>query len=275
MSETLTRARTFLFTQGRDIDQAQLTHHFEGASPDALLGTLARYQNPDGGFTRLEVDIHAPASNPFATEIALLICVQASVPATSDLLERIVAHLERTQTDDGDWRFAPGVYDHELAPWFQGWQWPNLNPACTTAGLLRELGAGSPELHARVARLFARLANPDDLARDDFYAVRPYAFYFLPEWEHPQRKQYLAALLDWLLRQAPKPDVDGNHFFAYVRGPQTWTGQHIPRDILNDRLDRLTAEQEADGGWPSPYSPAWRGWITIQNLLTLRAFGRV
>ena len=160
------------------------------------------------------------------------------------------------------------------ALWFQGWQWPNLNPCLHHRRTARELGAARRSCtrasHASSHASPIQTTSP----ATNFDAVRPYAFYFLPEWEHPQRKQYLAALLDWLLRQAPKPDVDGNHFFAYVRGPQTWTGQHIP-DILNDRLDRLTAEQEADGGWPSPYSPAWRGWITIQNLLTLRAFGRV
>jgi hypothetical protein len=37
----------------------------------------------------------------------------------------------------------------------------------------------------------------------------------------------------------------------------------------------LAAEQQEDGGWPTPYNPNWRGWVTVQNLLVLRAFGKI
>jgi hypothetical protein len=37
----------------------------------------------------------------------------------------------------------------------------------------------------------------------------------------------------------------------------------------------LEAEQSDDGGWPSPYNAGWRGWVTVQSLLTLKAFDRL
>jgi hypothetical protein len=47
-------------------------------------------------------------------------------------------------------------------------------------------------------------------------------------------------------------------------------------------LDVRIARQQADGGWPiswPPPSPAaeseWRGWVTVQMLMTLRANGRL
>jgi hypothetical protein len=49
----------------------------------------------------------------------------------------------------------------------------------------------------------------------------------------------------------------------------------LPAHILKRRLDMLEAEQQADGGWPTPYNEGWRGWFTDQNLLILRAFGRI
>jgi hypothetical protein len=49
----------------------------------------------------------------------------------------------------------------------------------------------------------------------------------------------------------------------------------MPPTLLADRLQRLVAEQLPDGGWPTPYNPAWRGPVTINNLLILRAFGAV
>jgi hypothetical protein len=274
--DTRAKASQFFQQHGRDIDRAQWAYHFGGQPLGHLLAVLARYQNPDGGFHGLEVDIKAPDSNPFATEIALQICLQADVPRDHPLLQKAVAYLERTQEESGNWRFAPGVYEHELAPWFQGWEWPNLNPACTLAGLLKELGLGSDLLHARVERLFAQLARVEDLTSDEFYSARPYAYYFLPEWNHPQRELYVSGVLWWLIRQhLAGKDLDGNHFFAYVRHPGTYTARYLPQNILSERLNSLQAEQEEDGGWPTPYDTNWRGWTTIQNLLVLRAFGSI
>jgi hypothetical protein len=275
--DAVARAAHFFQEHGRDIDRARFAYHFEHRTHDQLLDVLVRYQNADGGFGHgLEPDIEAPDSNPFATELALLICLQAEVPRDRPLLAGTVAYLERTQDDDGGWRFSEAVYAHPLAPWFQGWQWPNLNPACTIAGLLKEIGLGSPALHARADALFTRLARLEDVAGDEFYGVRPYAYYFLPDWEHPQRELYLAGVLWWLIRQHVSGKLaDSEHFFAYVRTLRTYTGRLLPTEIVAERLDQLAAEQAEDGGWPSPCSEHWRGWTTVQNLLVLRAFDRL
>ncbi len=270
------RAGRFLEQHGRDIDRARFAYHFGTTSQEELLAVLSRYQNADGGFARLEVDIKAPESNPFATELALVICVQAQVASEHPLLQRAVAYLEATQDEDGGWRFTPEIYQHELAPWFQGWEWPNLNPACTLAGVLKQLGLGSERLHAGVERLFAQRANVKDVALGEFYDVRPYAGYFLPEWAHPQRDFYLSGVLWWLIRQQLESKLDdAGHFFEYVRSPQTYPGKHLPSTMLAEQLDRLVAEQQEDGGWPSPYNAGWRGWVTVQSLLVLQQFGRL
>lgn len=275
--DAIERAREFIAGNGRDIDQARFGFHFAGLPLEQLIAALERYQNADGGFGRgLEPDITAPDSNPFATELALNYCLAAGVPRDQPLLRRAVAYLEAAQDDDGCWRFAPAIYEHELAPWFQGWEWPNLNPSCSIAGLLRELGLGSERLHGRVAQLFATHARVADLTGDDFYAARPYAYYFLPQWEHPRRELYLSGLLWWLIRGHLAGSLaDAGHFFAYVRSPQTYTGRMLPAEIIAAELDRLTGEQQDDGGWPSPYAPHWRAPFTVESLLTLRAFGRI
>lgn len=271
--DTVSRAGRFLEEQGRDIERARFGYHFGNASKDELLEALCRYQNPDGGFGHgLEPDIKAPDSNPFATELALLICLQAEVPKEHPLLQRTAEHLEATQGDDGSWRFSAGVYEHPIAPWFAGWQWPALNPSCTLAGLLRELGLGSERLHGRVAALFAGLARLEDLLGDDYYAARPYAYYFVTEWDHPERELYASGVLWWLIRQhAERRGLA----LDYVRNPRTYFGRLLPRKMLDGALDALAAEQEADGGWPTEYDEHWRGFATVQNLLVLRAFGKI
>jgi Prenyltransferase and squalene oxidase repeat len=275
MADALQRAGQFLHESGRDLDRALFDYTFSGAARDDVVSALASYQNADGGFHGLEVDIAAPDSNPFATELALQICIEADVPRDSEMLQSVVRYLEQTQDDEGSWRFSEGVYQHKLAPWFQAWEWPNLNPSCTTAGLLKQLGLGSPELHARVERLFERLAKVEDLTSDEFYGVRPYASYFLPELQHPQRELYLSGVLWWLIRQAENAEMDGNHFFQYAPRPDVYTARMLPQRILDRRLEMLAAEQQEDGGWPTPYDPRWRSTVSIHNLLTLRAFGKL
>lgn len=275
--DAITRAREFFRENGRDIDRARFEYHFGDLTQAHMLGVLERYQNRDGGFGKgLEPDIKAPDSNPFAMMSALLICFAANVPPDHELLLRAVSHLEQTQDEDGGWRFSPAVYEHELAPWFRGWEWPSLSPTCQLGGLLRELGLGSERLHSGVEGMFGRLARVEDLAHGEFYTVMPYAYYFLPEWEHPQRDLYLTGLLWWLIRHATaeKP-LDAGHWFEYVRSPHTYTGGLMPSHVLAARLDELALEQADDGGWPSLYDDHWRGWITVQNLLVLQAFGRL
>jgi len=246
--DPVARARQFFQQNGRDIDRACFDFHFGALPLGALLAIHGEHQNLDGDFgCGLEVDIKATDSNPFATELALLICLQAGVSRVDPL----------------------------LAPWYQAWQWPNLNPACCLAGLLRVLGLGSENLHARVGALFERLARPADLAGDDFYAVRPYAYYFLPEWLHPQRELYLSGVLWWLIRQHAGGRLAGAaHFFVFVREPASYTGARMPPAIISEQLDNLSSAQADDGGWPTAYDSGWRGWVTVQNLQVLRAFGR-
>jgi hypothetical protein len=275
--DSIAKARSFFQSNGRDIDQARFEHHFGDLPFEDLLSVLSRYQNADGGFGRgLEPDLSAPDSNPFAIDLALQICIQAGVPGEHQLLRRAVDYLEQTQSEAGEWRFTSEVIAHEMAPWFQGWEWPNLNPACPIAGHLQELGLGSERLHRRVAQLFERLANSLDLVSDEFYKIGQYAYYFIPQEKSPQRDFYLSGVLWWLIRQHSTGKIEDNgHFFEYIRTPQTFAGQNLPAEILDERLTALAAEQVEDGGWPTPYDPHWRGWVTVQNLLVLRAFGRV
>ena len=49
---------------GRDIDKVRFEYHFSTSDVEALITVLSGYQNPDGGFTRLEPDIAAPQVTP-------------------------------------------------------------------------------------------------------------------------------------------------------------------------------------------------------------------
>lgn len=275
--DRIEQAGQFIAGHGRDIERALFDYHFGSAAQEDLLKVLSRYQNPDGGFGQgLEPDITAPASHAFATSLALRLMVQAGVPGSHPLVARTVRYLEETQDEDGCWPFSPAVYQHEMAPWFQAWTWPSLNPECVIAGHLSLLGVGSPQLHRRVAALFDRLARLDDLVSDQYYALQPYAFYFLGDTEHPLRETYRSGVAWWLIRQHLAGTLDdAGHFFEYVGEPGSAIARLIPPTIIERELDRLESEMQEDGGWPSPYDEQWRAFGTVQALLTLRQFGRV
>jgi hypothetical protein len=270
------RAGDFLHTAGRDIEQAMFDFHFGSLPLEEMMSVLAKYQNADGGFYGLEVDIKAPQSQPFATELALVAMRWANVPPDHPVLRRTVEYLEQTQEEDGTWRFSPEIYQHGLAPWFQGWNWPNLNPSCTLAGLLKEMGLGSDRLHTRVQQLFESLSSPGDLTGTEYYNVRPYAYYFQTEWDFPMAEFYRWGVVWWMVRQhLDNSELDATHFLDFAPTPQSPIARRLPGAVLRAKLDALLAEQSEDGGWPTPYDPSWRGWNTIINLLKLRAHGEV
>ena len=227
----LQAAREFVHAHGRDIDRALFDFHFGDGSRETVIEALGHYQNADGGFGHgLEPDISSPASNAFATEQALNAIRDTGIPTNHPLVTRVVEYLESSQSDDGDWPFAPEVYQSPIAPWFEHWTFPSMNPSCTIGGVLTELGLGSSRLHERVARNFARLATTDDLLGDEYYSARPYAYYLRPDVPRPGRELYLSGVVWWLLRQRASSTLpDAMHFLEYVYGPDTYVGRTCRR----------------------------------------------
>lgn len=266
------RALTFLATQDRPVELAWARCTTGSGSVDEVVAALERYQNPDGGFGRnLELDIHAPDSQPFAARLAMRVMIDVGVPANHPMAARLEEWLAREQGEDGDWRFSPGVYRHQLAPWFAGWTFPAPNPALCLAGAAKRLGIGSRTMFDRVDALIARLGKPEDAASGEFYAVLPYAEFFA--WvDHPERERYLEALVAGVRNGTYD---DASHFFEHAGGPDSELAKRLPRELIDRELGRLEGEQADDGGWPSPYDPRWRAWATASALATLRSYGRL
>jgi hypothetical protein len=197
--------------------------------------------------------------------------IEPSHPVVSKLSE----WLEREQGEDGDWRFPPGVYEHQLAPWFAGWTFPSLNPALPVAAAARRLGIGSQRLFDRVDALIVEKGNFEDAENGGFYDVLPYAEYF-PYLIHSERDRYNDAVARGVARRAEAGEYeDAGHFFEHAGGPGGEIAKRLPDDVISGQLDRLEAEQAADGGWPTPYDPRWRAWVTASALSVLLAYGRL
>lgn len=268
------RAIAYLEGQGRPLEAAWARSVCAGGPRDAVIQELAPYQNDDGGFGQnLEVDIKAPDSQPFAARMAMAVLISIGASRHEPMVQRLEAWLEREQADDGCWRLPPGVYQHDLAPWFQAWQFPSLNPALDLAGFAARLGIGSSRLHNRVRALADRMATLEEVASAEFYALLPYVEYF-PWVDHPRREEFVARLatrIEHIARDGGYDDAQ--HFFDHVGPSDGEIARRLPRDLIAAQLERLQAEQKEDGSWPTPYDQQWCSWATAAGAITLRQYG--
>ncbi len=264
--------RTFVEQAGFPLGVAMIDHAWNGVSSEAVIEHLGAFQNDDGGFGRgLEVDIEAPESNPFATRLAMIILLGLGdhPGKTLEMTTALQPWLIANQAEDGDWHFSRATESGGLAPWFAGWTFPSLNPACCLAGLASRLDIATPELLNRVARLFAARATLKEARTGDFYTLLPYAEYAGGiAWT--DRDSYLDAIAN-NITQGDKADsyADAGHFWEHVLGGGPDVTVRIPGEVLSRYGNRLMTEQLPDGGWPTPYNEAWRPLLTAQAGVTL------
>ena len=73
------RARAFINTQGRPLERALYSYHFDDGSAEAVLAELGHYRNDDGGFGHgIEPDLQTPDSSVLGTTVALQISALAA-----------------------------------------------------------------------------------------------------------------------------------------------------------------------------------------------------
>jgi hypothetical protein len=263
-------ALVFLSTRQHPLSEAIVRYHWRNGPAAEVISALATYQNDDGGFGKgLEVDIKAPVSNPFAARLAMQVMLMVPLDASSALSGPLKTWLVENQHDDGDWHFAPEVYESELAPWFAGWEFPALNPACCVAGLAHRLELTNPEMLDCVATLFTDKASTEEASGGEFYGMLPYVEY-VESVDIPNREAYVDALAQGILKtDAEGAYADAQHFFDHAISAGPMLVERLPVDLLARWTDILLSEPSEDGGWPTPYDQAWRPWATASAMATL------
>ena len=299
------RAVAYVKTHARPLEKALYGCHFEEGPEDAVIGELLRFRNPDGGFGRaLEPDVRTPSSSVLATGIALrtiaeLDCQEADemVPGAIDYL---LATLDRKRLtwrvvprDTNAFPHAPWWHDEDgsLAVTFDDFQ---IIPRVLILGSLHRYAALMPrELLERLtdAAITAISERPalgtgggSDLEYVAYLAVAPGL---------PQASRDL--LIELVTAAIPKTVImDPSRWSDYCLTPlraaprPTSLGARAIRDALDAHLDWTIDHQAADGAWDPTWSwfgsypeawpeaeQAWRGILTLETLLSLRAFGRL
>ena len=264
------QGRQFLEGAGFPLGVADHRHAWNEGSAGAAVEQLGAFQNDDGGFGRgLEVDIESPASNPFAARLAMSILLGLDNRRPTSLESNLQRWLVANQDEDGDWHFSSETKAGSLAPWFAGWTFPSLNPACCLAGLANRLGIATPDTLERVSRLFAEKATLEEARTGDFYTLLPYAEYAGGvDWAN--RDSFVDAIAGNIVEGARAGTyADAEHFWEHVVGGGPDVAAGIPVEVLSQNASRLLTEQVPDGGWPTPYNDAWRPFFTAQACVTL------
>lgn len=245
---------------------AIVEYHFGSGSADAVIEALAPFQNEDGGFGKgLEVDIAAPVSNPFAARLAMQVLLSLRARPDHALVDRLANWLNETQHEDGDWHFSDEVKAGALAPWFANWTFPSLIPSCSIVGLGSRLGLLTEPTIERTATLFDAMATPELARNADFYGLLPYSEY-VPALRHPQRDAFIDAIAANI--DATEYD-DASHYLDHALSGGPDLASRLDQSRLSRMIDQLLDEPQADGGWPNPYSDAWRPFASAAAIMTL------
>lgn len=298
--EAFGRARSYLLERARPLERELFRVHFEGGSTGAALKALEAFRNDDGGFGRgLEPDYRAENSSVLATCAALGRIGELDLPLDHPFVRGALSYLMNAYEAEGQrWAIIPSTGDGEPhAPWwnivdleetFTGFR---INPLADVLACLWRFGRAEERRLARALLpvLHSRVERAEDLGPSEVEAL-------LHLWQSPlDEKGARTFLAEYLRRWLPS---------VVERNPDSWASYCLKplwavpdpqcpgaielADVLEQALDHEIRTQAEDGAWDPFWSwgdafpdhwpvarEEWRGWLTLRNLRTLRAFGRL
>jgi hypothetical protein len=277
-------ARAFVYRDARLLERRLFETLFEGAPGDGVIDALKGYQNPDGGFGHaLEPDKRAPDSQPLDVQIALETFYTAR-EVEPEMIRRACDFLLAVADDRGAVPIVlPSIADYDRAAHWRDREFlPELSPAVAIAGYLYKLDVDHPWRERAAAYCWSELEGEPP---DDAHALRD-ALLFLEHAPDQDRAEALIAKLVAALPRARWFRVDPNdpdygltplHF---APTPDSRCRGAFSDEEIGGHLDRLKADQEADGGWPLSWEPPsqaavleWRGYETVRAVRVLTAYG--
>ncbi len=298
----LGKAREFIMTQGRPLEQAVYRFRFENGSADAVRAALEKFQNPDGGFGKaLEPDMRAPESSVLATIRALQALSALKTPASDPMVRQAMAYLASTFNETtGVWRIIPPTAaPHPHAPWWNQEQLDQafgdflIFPRAEVLAYLFMFDPPSFPLGRRLTVLkdlldkFEKSDNPSAAGAVESCA-RLYETVQVPAEDKDRLYQKLVLFIPRAVEH------DAEKWKQYCMKP-TWLIRtpespflHLIAASVERNLDHEIDNQAADGSWtpnwtwygayPETWPIAekeWRSILTMQTLETLQAFDRI
>lgn len=295
--ENYERVKDYIFREGRELEKAMFQFYFQGGSKEAVLLALSKYQNEDGGFGHsLESDAALEVSNCLATSVAFQIICKLGLSAEDIMVKRGIEFLIKNYKKEfNGWLwFPPEINEVPRAMW---WNFDlneknkyMPNPAVELTGYLikfKELVPKELLEEAVYAAMKCLNENNDSLSMHDIFCYQRMAE-FLPENE---KIGMLHLLEQPILREV---ELDQEKWTDYVARPLSFV--HSPVDELakvfteeqiSSNLDYIIQSQNEEGSWTPNWNwgrfneqweiakKEWSGKIALDNLMLLKAFGRI
>ena len=293
-------ARAFIVAHARPLERAWYAYQFESGPAEAVLDTLAAFQNADGGFGHgLEPDVQLPNSSAIGTTVGLQHLRELNADASNLLVKWAIAYLLATYDPSiQTWQIIPdNVDDAPHAPWWafddelsQRWRGFLANPRAEIVGYLYEYASLVPqELRDQLGEAAASYIEGDPhLEMHDLLCyIRLVETDTLPETLRKRMMAKLVGAVDEMVARDPAAWAEyGLQPLTVVNSPESpFAG--LLADAIPVNLDYLIQQQGGDGAWAPNWSwfgmyddawPAaeqsWKGVLTLNALRTLRVFGR-
>lgn len=287
------RAKTFIYNNARLLDRRRFEYFFEGGSKEAVISALAAYQNEDGGFgNALEPDIRCPYSQPIATEVALLVMDELEC-FDRDIILGIARYLKSITVPTGGFPSElPELNEYPHAPWWGNKKElsANINPTGRMMGLLFKQNVASDFYHDEWFQQSLQYVwgYMDDKQLEGYHDGVQWITFLEHVPDRQRAEAVMKSKLDPVLGQPETIERNANAE-GYVQKVLDWApsrgsyaAKFISEKEFEVHLSHLLTNQLEDGGWPISWpevSPGalmeWRGWITVDRLKTLKAFGRL
>ncbi|QKE76192.1 hypothetical protein HPK19_25200 (plasmid) [Arthrobacter citreus] len=143
LKERFDKAKVFIKTKARKLEQSRFEFEFEGGNKENVLTYLKTFQNEDGGFGNgIEPDFWLPSSSPMATWAAGQILTEIGAEKDERIVKFMVDYLINTNNiETGMWdSVLPETNEFPHAPW---WHWQDgvqenwmFNPGVELAAFL-------------------------------------------------------------------------------------------------------------------------------------------
>jgi len=285
MSEILDRAERYLWATARVLEQRRFELLFTGGDARPVRDAVMTYRTADGGFGyALEPDGRGPTSQPPHVYLALQILEEAG-GVDADLAREVCDHLASVSLPDGGVPLAlPTLEAYPHAPWWS--TAPESSLIATARALAVLLRAGAQ--HPWVERATGFCWTTVDALQDTNPYTAEAAVVFLDAVPDRGRAQAAAERIGGLVRAQ---GLVGGEFGGqpgevhsatdFAPRPDTLSRAWFTDAEMERALDALAAEQTEDGGWPvkwaagTPATVGEWGEVTLNALLTLRAYGRI
>lgn len=281
---SLERATDYMWRNARLLERSVLAHKFLDGPAEAVSAALIAYRNPDGGFgNALEPDVRAPGSMPLHCEFALRVLCEAEI-RDAQLATRMCEYLASIAEPDG--RVEVTTPALELYPraahWTHSSRGDSPNPTAGIAGLLRYHRIEHPWLKRAIQWCERRLERPIEEAHELACAIRFFE-YSSDRSSHDAavRIARTANRARWF-RADPSSTEYGVTPLQLCPTPESIARPAFSDALIAAHLDALAQGQQDDGGWPITWtapSPAaeleWRGRITLEAIMCLRAWNRL